>query len=477
MRRVACALALLALAGCGGGEGRAPDASGDAAAAAPEVSSQWLSPEQLLDPAACKDCHPNHYREWSGSMHAYAAEDPVFVAMNARGQRETGGELGTFCADCHAPMAVRMGLTEDGTNLAELPSWARGVTCAFCHSVDAIEGTHNAQLGLASDGVLRGGLRDPAPNPAHAMAYSPLHDRHRIESSDLCGVCHDIVTPAGVHLERTYLEWQESIYAEPTVGRQQTCGSCHMRGRNERAAEIEGAPVRRRHEHTFAAVDVAITPFPEREAQREAVQRELDPTLVAQVCVVPGDAGREVWAVLENIAAGHAWPSGSSIDRRAWVELVAYDGDGAVIFERGRIPEGEPVRARQETETDLWVLGDRGFAEDGTEVHMFWDVRRIEREVLPAPTAVSPLEPGYIDTHVTRKWPLPDGEAPARVELRVHLRPIGLDVLDDLIDSGDLAPEHRDAMPTFTLRNSQVEWVAGGGTCQPDFPRAVPISP
>ena len=31
----------------------------------------------------------------------------VFLAMNERGQRETGGQLGPFCVNCHAPLAVR----------------------------------------------------------------------------------------------------------------------------------------------------------------------------------------------------------------------------------------------------------------------------------------------------------------------------------------------------------------------------------
>lgn len=76
-----------------------------------------LSPQELMDPAICQNCHPQHYREWAGSMHAYAAEDPVFLAMNARGQRETQGALGSFCVQCHAPMAVRTGATTDGLNL------------------------------------------------------------------------------------------------------------------------------------------------------------------------------------------------------------------------------------------------------------------------------------------------------------------------------------------------------------------------
>ena len=53
-----------------------------------------LTLERLQDPEACKVCHPGQYAEWSGSMHAYASFDPLFLAMNRRGQRETGGELG-----------------------------------------------------------------------------------------------------------------------------------------------------------------------------------------------------------------------------------------------------------------------------------------------------------------------------------------------------------------------------------------------
>ena len=52
-------------------------------------------------------------------MHAYAADDPVFLAMNRRGQREAG--IGDFCVQCPRPMAVRTGATTDGLNLDSLP--------------------------------------------------------------------------------------------------------------------------------------------------------------------------------------------------------------------------------------------------------------------------------------------------------------------------------------------------------------------
>ena len=47
------------------------------------------------------------------------------------------------------------------------------------------------------------------------------------------------------------------------------------------------------------------------------------------------------------------------------------------------------------------------------------------------------------------------GSRADRVELRVHVRPIGLDVLDDLVASGDLDPALRWGMTAFV--NIQVE--------------------
>ena len=72
-------------------------------------------------------------------MHAYASEDPVFRALNALGQAETNGELGDFCVQCHAPLAVELGLTTDGLELDEVPEHLRGIGCTFCHQVDAVE--------------------------------------------------------------------------------------------------------------------------------------------------------------------------------------------------------------------------------------------------------------------------------------------------------------------------------------------------
>ena len=37
---------------------------------------------------------------------------------------------------------------------------------------------------------------------------------------------------------------------------------------------------------------------------------------------------------LENVTAGHGFPSGATPDRRAWIELTAYAGGSRPLLER-----------------------------------------------------------------------------------------------------------------------------------------------
>ena len=93
---------------------------------------------------------------------------------------------------------------------------------------------------------------------------------------------------------------------------------------------------------------------------------------------------------------------------------------------------------------------------------MFWQVAEVESELLPAPTALSPLEPDYTDVHRYKTYTY-DGPMPARVSFRVRIRAIGLDVIDYLLDLTDLDPAVREAIPTYSLGATQLTWVQGDG--------------
>lgn len=418
-------------------------------------STPTLTGEALLDPNNCLPCHADQFREWSGSMHAYAGEDPVFTAMNKRMQRETNGQAGSLCVGCHAPVAVRLGKTTNGLNLAELPFYMRGVTCFFCHTADAVEGTHNNPLRLAGDEVMRGGLNGPIEAP-HKTGYSALHDREQQDSSTTCGGCHDVVTALGAHVERTFEEWKSSLYSKPG---QLSCGKCHMEGRDGVAAAVEGAPKRIVHDHSMAAVDVALTPFSEEPAQRAAVQKLLDTTLLAKLCVKQTPTtGLIAEVTLDNAFAGHKFPSGAAQDRRAWVELIAYRG-GTQVFASGVVPDKKPAAGI--ADPNLWLLRDKIFRADGKETHMFWEAARFESELLPAAVTADRSDPAFIHS-VTKNYPLPL-PAPDRVTMRVRMRPVDFDLLDELVATKDLDPAILDRVPTFDLASTVKEWTNAGG--------------
>jgi len=438
----------------------APALSHFALVAACSEEPTLLSREALLDPETCASCHVDHYREWSGSMHAYAADDPVFVAMNQRGQRETHGALGDFCVNCHAPMAVREGATRDGLNLAELPQSLKGVTCYFCHNVESVQGTHNNPLRLANDRVMRGAIADAVENEAHASAYSALLDRGRAASADLCGACHDIVIDGHAAIERTFSEWKESVFSQPGGA---TCGQCHMERSVEPRPIAAGAKLRRTHGHAMPGVDLALTPFPELEAQRAGVQSLLDGTLQSGLCVTDVGGTSTIEVILDNVGAGHGFPSGSAQDRRIWIEVVAYSGE-EVVYQSGSVADGEAVVASEDP--DLWLLRDCLFDDAGREVHMFWEARSYESNQLPAQATFDPSDPRFFGSHVAQVYPRQARfleTVPDRVTLSIHVQPIGLDVLDDLIESGDLDPQYRAAMPTMQINLGQgpvLEWRA-----------------
>ncbi len=420
-----------------------------------------LTRDELMDPASCKTCHPVQFKEWSGSMHAYAADDPVFLAMNKRGQRETNGELGDFCVNCHAPMAVRTGATTDGSNLADLPQSLKGVTCFFCHSVASVEGDHNNPLVLADDGVMRGGIPDPVDNGKHRMAYSGLHASDSFDSSNMCGSCHDIVTPAGVHLERTFAEWKTSVFHKPKQMGGLSCGNCHMPTTTGTAADFDGVPLRDRREHAWPGIDVALTNWPEKDAQLEVLARDLYNSILPRLCVQPAPGGVKIEYKLDNVFAGHGIPSGAGQDRRMWAEVIAYDDADSPVLSTGVVEDGQPVAEVAQTDPLLWQIRDFTTDENGDESHMFWDARDYTSELLPPGVTNVVSDPAY--NHSVSHFFDVTGTPPARVTARVQVRPIGLDVLDDLVNSGDLNPSLRDAGPTLELSGSVLEWTSDLG--------------
>ena len=433
--------------------------------AAPEIDRP-LTREELLDPESCAQCHPRHYREWKSSTHAYAAADPIFQAMNRRGQEETGGALGDFCVRCHAPMAVLEGKTRDGLNFDEVDDHLEGVTCYFCHTADHVARDDNHGLVLADgrgDRTMRGGIFEPVPVAAHGSAFSPLHSARDAESSRLCGACHDVTTPSGLSLERTYQEFLSSAFAasDQPLG----CVGCHMRPRSGlSAASLPGVqlPERGVHEHLWPGVDLPLISWPDQAAYRAAVECELSRGTILNTLDVR--ANGELRVALKT-TAGHSQPSGASHNRRLWVELVAYDKQGKVLLETGRVADDEIVdKLPSDPAYDplLELFRGRLHAASGAQVAMLWEADASAQFPNGLSERVLPARPrGEPDLAVDLLFRIPS--AAERVTVRARMRPIGLDVVDDLIASGHLASSVRARVPTYTLYGTAFEWRARAG--------------
>jgi hypothetical protein len=359
----------------------------------------------------------------------------------------------------------------------------KGVTCYFCHNIESVDDDHNNRITLANDETMRGAIRDPVRNGKHRSAYSEFTDRDALKSSDACGACHDLRLTMDqfgrdVHLERTFEEWRDTIFnAEGSVG--QRCGTCHMEPAPVRGpiADMEGVAlkVRRRHLHDFPGVDLPLTPFPEEapqnDKQRARVQTFLDISLVTEVCVA--DSRPVIRVLLDNATAGHHFPSGASQDRRVWVSVKAYAG-GREIFSTVDVPDGQSVVAAAAAQPDrpLWLMRDEVRKANGEEAHMFWDVAHVvPREESNSPTISGTLKADrFTSGHLVRRFPERGAlaEMPDRVVVNIYVRPIGLDVLDDMVDSAWLDARFRDLMPTLALlpnrgtaspqANVNIEW-------------------
>ncbi len=200
-------------------------------------------PNSLTDNIAlannCVGCHGNTaiiYPQWTGSLMAQAARDPIFYACLDIAEADSPGS-GDTCIRCHVPKAWLEGRSTPTNGMSITAQDRDGITCNFCHrmvdpfnldgqapaedadilnDLGANAPIQSADLGMPS-GPGNGGngsyvvdpldrRRGPFPLPPnlgdppvppeadcaiyHDALESPFHRR-----SDMCATCHDVSLP------------------------------------------------------------------------------------------------------------------------------------------------------------------------------------------------------------------------------------------------------------------------------------------
>jgi len=309
--------------------------------------------------ATCRNCHLDITEQWFSSAHARAdrTRNLLFGRMYFYSLKQTRGATMTKCGPCHETMSFVQ-------NDFEVPRArvvnGEGVTCSFCHAIDAKgppEAVPPAELDVQK---YYGTIRGPVSNNSHLSGFAAIY-----QSSDYCGVCHKYSNQHGVPISDTIGEWRKTRYAKQGV----TCQACHMPGGPGRNA-AEG-PVRPRvANHSFAMDPGLNTKLKNAVTLRLTAERR------------GGDSLR-VFAVVTNSGAGHSLPTGND-QHMLLVRLRVLTESGTIVWENdpfqewnvsvfSLLLEDELGQWPAETWTARKVLSDRRIPA-GQAARIYYDV-------------------------------------------------------------------------------------------------------
>ncbi len=296
----------------------------------PEADNPLYTPPNTQ---LCALCHFPIADDWSTSSHSRAARNEwvldLFSGTGTPGgsagyvYRDTHdpGETG-FCATCHAPMAD---VFDPGNVMLDEVTGpaADGVSCVACHQIDSVEGDPDALHHLGS-ATYRFPL-DPMGDSTEFWVFGPLDDvtedimsavpGEHFKSPRLCASCHQYNNPdTGAPGQSTYDEWLASPWAEPGPN-YRTCQDCH-----EPASPADGIacttnPVTRPGEQIRSHLFEGSTPSQLQSAFRlDAAAQASGDSVVVTVEV-------------ENVGAGHSFPTGVSLRNGLLVVEARFRGD------------------------------------------------------------------------------------------------------------------------------------------------------
>ena len=264
------------------------------------------------EPDVCASCHSDLYQQWKQAMmsqaytHHWDEIEYFELAIPHAERDEKVAEVKAGCNGCHAPIAFLAGdvpppRPEENSRANE------SVSCDLCHTVTGFEGDVPFNFNFVSEpGDTKQGPKGNVESPHHETAKSDF-----LGTAEFCGTCHNEMSPYGVWVKSTHLEWSEGPYAKEGV----PCHRCHMPKAIDSSAKMGGEALVAQHlfhgAHDPGKLAGAV------ELRMHPVEREVeigDP-VVLQV-------------QLFNAKAGHKIPTGSVEDRIVWLHVTATDEEG-----------------------------------------------------------------------------------------------------------------------------------------------------
>ena len=391
------------------------------------VTGKTVSSDDFTSPEECKVCHTDIYRQWKGSMHSNAWNDPIFQAMAKTAGKETDGATDNLCIGCHAPVAIISG--ENPLNaeskFSEIAS--QGVFCDFCHTISETKGVGNLPA-VSDPGDTKRGPFDDSSSPYHEVAFSEVHT-----TAEFCGLCHNMAHPVnGLPIEQTYTEWVNGPYRAEGV----ICQHCHMTPPDPPTAFTKnpGKPCivgpEREHwwTHQFVGGNAVIPKLRGSEMHGEYAVNRLKAAAKLEIIAPDAVAVPELLQFkikVSNVGCGHYLPTGLTEAREMWLDVSVVDADGKVVFQSGALD------AKGEIDPDAVIyhtlIGDK----NGKPTWKLWEATRVLYDYRIPPK-------GYRIEHFAA-YILPNAKLPLKISATLNYRSMSPHLAETLL--GDKAPE------------------------------------
>jgi len=332
-------------------------------------------------------CHEEIVREWEPSAHRYASMDPSFQEIQMNMAQQNGPESTRYCGGCHDPISLFSGTKNLFTaveKLSSLKGYQEGVSCLVCHAVRQVDVKGNANFVIAepprymfemeydekpseTNRLLRDFLIRSYPRP-HVNGLS----KRLFKAPEYCAACHkqfidkQINNVGWVQLQNQYDNWKESRWnQEDQPQKTIECRECHMRlvasqdpSRGDEQDYNRSSDDGKHRSHRFVGANQfipALLKLPGWEEQVELTEKWLQgkqevpeiahkwqtgPAVVLEM-ILPAQAKPgetvEVKVIITSNKVGHDFPTGPLDIIQSWVELVATDHQGNVLYSTGTV--------------------------------------------------------------------------------------------------------------------------------------------
>ena len=328
-------------------------------------------------------CHSEIYAEWEVSAHRYAAADPFFRVIQQNMGEQKGPIAARYCAGCHDPIGLFAGSANLYSDyLTNKIGLNEGVSCISCHAITQADVQGNADYVIESPErymfELQNGPLAKWTSDFLIRAYPQQHvesfNRPLQKTSEYCAGCHkqyideDINNVGWVQLQNQYDQWRKSNwYTEKDPISTLECRECHMPlvasmdpssgdafdynrtpddgmhrshrflGGNQyvpKLLDLPGAETHVRMIEEWLQGKIEIPEIEDKWVSSPAIPI----TIISPDSVRMGDDLR-LDVLITNRKAGHDFPTGPLDMIQTWIEIVAEDQNGNVLFSSGKLDE------------------------------------------------------------------------------------------------------------------------------------------